>query len=163
MSGSSGNSLMPGSLANMAALEPPGKLARIGRGMADLYEPIYSHLLANPDPEVVQAETDRRPYAVAQQAYDAQAKANEALYLRGLLGTAIPEQLRGAVPDIWRGVGQAAPFFAMGPLGGLRSLGLRDMTSAAANTLGWSAIGQPAMYAPEIWDWLNEQRKPNNR
>ena len=146
------NSMLP-----QGDIQPPSPLARIGRGMSDIYEPIYSYLLGHPIPDL-QTDTSNPGYAQAQQQYDAQRKADEAIYLRGLLGTAIPAQLRGAVPDIWRSLGQAAPFFALGPLGGLPSLTGRGVASAAANVLGYSAIGQPLSSAPELWDWLQQQQ-----
>ena len=125
-------------------LEPPNAIERIGRGMADMYEPaksLYYGLLGRPG---------------QQEQYDAQRKQEEALYLRGLLGAGIPEQLRGAVPDVWRAVGQSAPFFALGPAGGLSGLTRQGIAKAAGNTLGWATFGQPATYAPELWDYFNQ-------
>ena len=126
------------------SLEQPNPLERIGRGMADIYEPaksLYDGLLGLPG---------------QQEQYDAQRKQDQALYLRGLLGTGIPEQLRGAVPDVWRAVGQSAPFFALGPAGGLSGLTRQGIAKAAGNTLGWATFGQPATYAPELWDYFNQ-------
>ena len=136
-------SLTLGDFAAMALGERPSPVERIGRGMSDLYEPIVSAYLRLTDPN-------------GQKQYDAQREADVAQYLRGLLGnTAIPEQLRGAVPDLWRGVGQNVPFFALGPMGGLRSLSSAGVTSAAAQTLGGTAALQPLMHAPELWDYPN--------
>jgi hypothetical protein len=143
MSGTPGKPMNLDDLSQ-GALEPPNQLARIGRGMSDLTEPVASLYYGLTDP-------------AKQKQYDAQRKSDEALYLRGLLGTSIPEQLRGAVPDIWRAVGQSAPFFALGPMGGLRSLTASGITNAAANTLGYAAIGQPLMYAPELWDYWRKK------
>jgi len=112
--------------------------------MSDLCEPLASLYYGATDP-------------TKQQTYDSQRKSDEALYLRGLLGTSIPEQLRGAVPDTWCAVGQSAPFFALGPLGGLSGLTRAEITNAAANTLGYAAIGQPLMYAPELWDYWRKK------
>ena len=147
-----------GLLGANVTLDPPGVMARIGRGMTDLYEPIYSYLLGHPMPGSG-ADINDPSYAQAQQQYDAQRKTDEAIYLRGLLGTAIPEQLRGAVPDIWRAAGQALPFFALGPMGGLESLTGRGIAGAAANTLGYAAVAQPAMYTPELWDYFTQLSK----
>src|SRR5207245_2360250 len=69
-------------------IEAPSPLASIGRGMTDVYQPIWSYLLA---PE-------------ARKKYDAQRKADEALYSRGLLGTTTPGQSSG--PDVWRDAGR---------------------------------------------------------
>jgi len=123
-------------------IESPSPLARIGRGMADLYEPAASLYYGMTNP-------------ARQKHYDAQRKIDEALYLRGLLGTTIPEPLRGAVPDVWRSLGQSAPFFALGPAGGLSSLTSKGLAKAAGSTASWAALGQPAMSVPDIWDYLN--------
>ncbi len=137
---------IPDSMLPQGNIQPPSALARIGRGFTDMYEPVVSawYGLTNP---------------AMQKQYDAQRDQNDALYLRGLLGTAIPPNLRGAVPDLWRGLGQAAPLFPLGPLGGIRSLAAKDLANLAAWTVGGQAIGQPLMSAPELWDWWNNRQQ----
>lgn len=125
-------------LSHLARPEVPGALERMGRGMTDLYEPLLSLLYSQTDP-------------AQQQRFDAQRKQEEAMYLRGLLGDSIPEDLRGAVPDVWRGLGQSAPFLALGPAGGLQSLAPQALVRAAASLLGFSVAGQPVASSPELW------------
>ena len=133
-------------LADLAAgmQEQPSPLARIGRGMTDLYQPavsLFYGLFGGPG---------------QQKQYDAQRQSDENLYLQGLLGgTGVPTQLRGAVPDLWRGVGQAAPFFAAGPLGGLRALTVPELANAAAWTMGGTAIGQPLTSIGDLWNYFH--------
>jgi hypothetical protein len=96
----------PGNGGSGGPWEKPSALVSIGRGMTDMYEPIWSYLLA---PE-------------ARKQYDAQRKTDEALYTRGFLGTTTPGQSNGAAsgnsdvsrdvrtntPDMWRDLGRQA-------------------------------------------------------
>jgi hypothetical protein len=102
-------------------LEAPDMWARMGRGVADWYEPAYSYLLAHPDPESG-ADPGDPAYAAAQTQYNNERKADEALYLRGLgLLGGTPSKSGGAAPsDPWRELGRqgvAAPLILAG--GGL--------------------------------------------
>ena len=89
---------MPNLFKPSPAPEVPGTLARIGRGLTDVIDPVQQ----------IYYDITRNPKAAS---LEQSRKEDEALYLRGVGGDPNPD--RG--PDTWRMVGRSAPLLAYPP------------------------------------------------
>jgi hypothetical protein len=120
--------------------EYPSPLASIGRGYMDMWEPLAQawHDRTNP-------EEGRR--------YRKKRDDDEALYQRGLLGMT-PSELRGAIPDAWRGIGRAA---VMAPFAGA-GVGIGGALGNAAKAGIGGEWTKPVIHADDIWRFINAPR-----
>ncbi len=121
-------------------IEAPSPLVSIGRGMTDVYQPIYSYLL-NPE---------------ARQHYDVQRQADEALYTRGLLGTTTPGQSSGS--DMWRNVGRyimAAPLLPTWPATLPEAIMSAQLTSGLYNAVNTQRQRYGGLPDLPPTDWVN--------